>query len=88
MALIAPGINPLFCILKHAEEWARSGATGPGEGRRELPPIALLYSGETIHTDGPNHLGSRYNALPDHQMAVITSGSSPDAAALHPPGRD
>ena len=28
MALIAPGINPLFYILKHAEEWARLGFQG------------------------------------------------------------
>ena len=27
--------------------------------------------------DGPNHLGLWYNALPEHQMALITSGCAP-----------
>ena len=31
----------------------------------------------TLHKDGPNHLGLRFNSLPDHQMAVITSGCVP-----------
>ena len=30
-----------------------------------------------LQQDGPNHLGLRYNAMPDHQMALITSGCVP-----------
>ena len=30
-----------------------------------------------LQQDGPNHLGLWYNALPEHQMALITSGSVP-----------
>ena len=31
--------------------------------------------------DGPNHLGLWYNALPEHQMALITSDCAPSRAA-------
>ena len=30
-----------------------------------------------LQQDGPNHLGLWYNALPEHQMALITSGCVP-----------
>lgn len=57
------GINPLFSILKHAEEWVygddvdqerrrhltreRAANETRGATDRELPPIALLYSART-----------------------------------------
>ena len=28
-----------------------------------------------LQQDGPNHLGLWYNALPEHKLALITSGS-------------
>ena len=41
--------------------------------------------GLSTNKDGPNHLGLRHNALlPDHQMALITSGCVPGGGA----GRD
>ena len=30
-----------------------------------------------LQKHGPNHLGLRYNELPEHQMALITSGCVP-----------
>ena len=30
----------------------------------------------TLQKDGPNHLESRYNALPEHQMALITQAAA------------
>ena len=30
-----------------------------------------------IQQDGPNHLGLWYNVLPQHQLALITSGCVP-----------
>ena len=30
-----------------------------------------------LQQDGPNHLGLWYNALPEHQIALITSGCAP-----------
>ena len=47
-----------------------------------------------LQHDGPNHLGLWHNALPDHQMALTTSGCAPSsllaAADLvpKPPVRD
>ena len=33
-----------------------------------------------LQKHGPNHLGLRYNVLPAHQMALITSGFVPSRA--------
>ena len=35
-----------------------------------------------LQKDGPNHLRLRYNVLPAHQMALITSGCAPFRALL------
>ena len=34
-----------------------------------------------IRQCGPNHLGLRYNAIPEHQMSLITSGCAPCRAS-------
>ena len=53
-----------------------SGRMGPVRG-----PTAWTIS----RCDGPNHLGLWYNALPEHQMAPITSDSAPFRPVLFPP---
>ena len=50
----------------------RLRARPPGAGHPTLPP-----HGPTSQNHGPNHLGSRDNALYGHQMALITSGCAP-----------
>ena len=35
-----------------------------------------------LQQDGPDHLALWYNALPEHQMAPITSGCAPSQAAV------
>ena len=35
------------------------------------------YRWTILQRDGPNHLGLRHNALPAHQMALITSDCAP-----------
>ena len=42
----------------------------PGSSVRDPTPTVLP-------NDDPNHLGLRCNALPEHQMALITSGCLP-----------
>ena len=37
----------------------------------------MPHNRTVLQHDGPNHLGLRCNALPEHQMALITSGCAP-----------
>ena len=47
--------------------------------------LPVLVRGPTTRTitghNGPNHLGLWYNALPEHQMALISSSVSPAPAS-------
>ena len=36
-----------------------------------------------LQKDDPDHLGMRCNALPEHQMALITSGCAPSSFDCH-----
>ena len=40
-----------------------------------------------LQNDDPNHLGMRCNALPGHQMALITSVCAPSVVGSRAPGR-
>ena len=67
------------------------GGEGPSGGKKlvslrsnDLMSRCAVWS--IIQRDGPNHLGLWYNVLPEHQMALITSGlcvpfSSTDSTA-------
>ena len=57
-----------------------------------MEATAELWCGPPQHglsskNDDPNHLGLRCNAVPEHQMALITSGCVPftGAVSLKPP---
>ena len=67
------------------------GETEAGYLRAQLTRIAVgarpPQHGLSSHNDGPNHLGLWYNALPEHQMALITWGFvRPAGAAIAPAG--
>ena len=42
-------------------------------GQQHAKTAWPLAAWTTFQQDSPDHLGSRYNVLPDHQMALITS---------------
>ena len=44
------------------------------EGSDALCHLVTPTAWTTLQKDGPNHLGLRYNDLPGHQIALITSG--------------
>ena len=54
----------------------------------KMAPIAsdcdAMRSPGSEWPDGPNHLGLRYNALPSHRMALITSGCAPSRPRATP----
>ena len=52
----------------------------PGAGRCRHPTTWTI-----LQHDGPDHLGLWYNALPEHHMALITSGCAPAAPASSRP---
>ena len=49
----------------------------PDRGSGSLGRTSVRDPWTVIRHDGPNHLGLRCNALPEHQMALITSGCTP-----------
>ena len=59
----------------------RTLADGVGTAVPDWFTMAAPYGHPTtwtiLHKDDPNHLGLRFNVLPAHQMALITSGSVP-----------
>ena len=59
-----PGRGATFEIKLPREDYVRLE-------QRFDPPTWTVFQ-----QDGPNHLGLWYNMTPEHQMAVITSGSS------------
>ena len=52
----------------------------PSGGWVRDPPTAWTV----LQHDGPDHLGLRCNAFPDHQMALIASGCAPFRPARTP----
>ena len=67
-------------------------APAPERAPRVAAPAASPWLGEDVavrdlttwtvlQNDNPNHLGLRCNALPEHQMALITSDCAPSASA-------
>ena len=47
-------------------------------------PVLVAVPWTILQNYGPNHLGLRYNALPEHQMALITSVCVPAVAPCPP----
>ena len=67
MALIASGCAPF--------SRARSIGTVPRSG--VWMQVGDLTTRNTLKQDGPNRLGLCQNAIPENQMALITSGRVP-----------
>ena len=73
------------CVLE-----SQTSTTRPTPARRPPPPRWPRCGHPTTWTilqqDGPYHPGLWYNVLPEHQMALITSGCAPCSRSPSRPG--
>ena len=72
---------PTAAIIPMDNPYCSCELTRARPARTLSPPIELRCGHPTTWTilqkDDPYHLGLRYNVLPVHQMALITSGCAP-----------
>ena len=64
-------VSPTARPARVAEMWVRG-------------PTTWTITHDITRYDGPNHLGLWYNALPEHQMALITPGCAALQEELYP----